>query len=76
MRKVGTRQGHAAEVSHVLTFSLPSRVGTAYLCMKTVERAHKPAQLWHRVALDNNYAKALKQVDELLAHWYVVFHGL
>mmetsp|Transcript_28498 Transcript_28498/g.45641 ORF Transcript_28498/g.45641 Transcript_28498/m.45641 type:complete len:208 (-) Transcript_28498:3530-4153(-) len=43
--------------------------GTAYLCMKTVERAHKPAQLWHRVALDKNYAKALKQVDGLLSHW-------
>ena len=45
--------------------------GTAYLCMKTVERAHKPASLWHRVALDCNYAKALKQVDGLLTHWYV-----
>mmetsp|Transcript_7615 Transcript_7615/g.34496 ORF Transcript_7615/g.34496 Transcript_7615/m.34496 type:complete len:217 (-) Transcript_7615:1036-1686(-) len=43
--------------------------GTAYLCMKTVERAHKPASLWHRVALDCNYAKALKQVDGLLTHW-------
>jgi hypothetical protein len=40
--------------------------------MKTVERAHKPAQLWHRVALDKNYAKALKQVDGLLSHWYVM----
>jgi protein MAK16 len=45
--------------------------GTAYLCMKTVERAHKPATLWHRVALDKNYAKALKQVDDLLSHWQV-----
>ena len=44
--------------------------GTAYLCMKTVERAHKPSTLWHRVALDKNYAKALKQVDSLLSHWY------
>jgi len=37
--------------------------------MKTVERAHRPASLWHRVALDRNYAKALKQVDGLLSHW-------
>jgi len=43
--------------------------GTAYLCMKTVERAHKPATLWHRVALDKNYTMALKQVDDLLSHW-------
>ena len=43
--------------------------GVAYLCMKTAERAHKPATLWHRVPLDKNYAKALKQVDGLLQHW-------
>lgn len=40
--------------------------------MKTVERAHKPATLWHRIALDGNYSKALKQVDSLLAHWYTL----
>ena len=43
--------------------------GTAYLCMKTVERAHTPATMWHRVPLDKNYAKAIKQVDGLLQHW-------
>ena len=43
--------------------------GVAYLCMKTAERAHKPATMWHRVPLDKNYAKALKQVDGLLKHW-------
>ena len=48
------------------------RIGIAYLCMKTVERAHKPATLWHRIALDRNYSKALKQVDSLLAHWYTL----
>ena len=48
------------------------RIGIAYLCMKTVERAHKPATLWHRIALDGNYSKALKQVDSLLAHWYTL----
>ncbi len=25
--------------------------------------------MWHRVPLDKNYAKALKQVDGLLQHW-------
>lgn len=43
--------------------------GKLYLCMKTVERAHKPATLWHRVALHHNYADALNQIDELLSHW-------
>jgi|MDSW01.1.fsa_nt_gb hypothetical protein len=44
--------------------------GELYLCMKTVERAHKPATLWHRVALHHSYAKALTQIDQILAHWY------
>ena len=48
--------------------------GKLYLCMKTVERAHKPATLWHRVALHHNYADALNQIDELLSHWYLSFH--
>jgi|TARA_B110000977_G_scaffold196171_1_gene276020 protein MAK16 len=43
--------------------------GTAYLCMKTVERAHTPSKMWHRVPLEKNYAKALKQVDGMLTHW-------
>lgn len=47
--------------------------GKLYLCMKTVERAHKPATLWHRVALHHNYADALNQIDELLSHWYLSF---
>ena len=54
-----------------LTSSTIWFTGTAYLCMKTVERAHKPATLWHRVALDKNYVKALKQVDGILTHWSV-----
>ena len=36
--------------------------------------AHKPATLWHRVALHHNYADALNQIDELLSHWYLSFH--
>jgi len=43
--------------------------GAAFLCMKTVERAHTPATLWHRVRLDKNYSTALKQIDVQLTHW-------
>ncbi|CAE7246478.1 mak16-a, partial [Symbiodinium sp. KB8] len=43
--------------------------GRAYLCMKTVERAHLPKQLWERIRLSRNYTKALKQLDKHLEFW-------
>lgn len=33
-----------------------------YLYVKTVERAHSPANMWEKIKLSNNYAKALEQV--------------
>lgn len=40
--------------------------GKVYLFVKTVERAHLPANLWERIPLDRQYVNALEQIDQEL----------
>ena len=43
--------------------------GKIFLCLKTIERAHSPKNLWEKIRLSRNYEKALSQLDEHLAYF-------
>ncbi|KAJ1732826.1 Protein MAK16-like protein, partial [Coemansia biformis] len=43
--------------------------GSIYLCMKTAERAHTPADQWERIALPKNFAQAAEAIDEHMLYW-------
>mmetsp|Transcript_725 Transcript_725/g.2325 ORF Transcript_725/g.2325 Transcript_725/m.2325 type:complete len:273 (+) Transcript_725:84-902(+) len=43
--------------------------GVSYLCMKTVERAHTPKDMWEKVKLSKNYLQALEQIAKHMEYW-------
>lgn len=43
--------------------------GRLLLCIKTAERGFTPSLMWEEVPLDENYARALEQIDQNLQFW-------
>ncbi|KAJ2161398.1 MAK16-like protein [Coemansia sp. RSA 552] len=43
--------------------------GSVFLCLKTAERAHLPADQWERIPLPKNFAEAAAVIDENMQYW-------
>lgn len=53
----------------VLSVPMLRRVELTYRCMKTIERAHSPKNLWEKVELPENKEQAISKIEENLQYW-------
>jgi protein MAK16 len=60
---------HSCPLANARYATVREDKGFVYLYMKTIERAHLPNQLWEKIKLPRNYAKALAMLDEHLEFW-------
>lgn len=56
-------------LANSLYATLREENGKVFLCMKTVERAHSPKNLWEKVLISRNYSKAIEQIDQHLQYF-------
>ncbi|KMZ60066.1 MAK16-like protein [Zostera marina] len=43
--------------------------GVFFLYIKTIERAHRPNDLWEKIKLPRNYEKAMEIIDKHMQYW-------
>ena len=53
----------------MLSVPMLRRVELTYRCMKTIERAHSPKNLWEKVELPENKEQAISKIEENLQYW-------